>query len=206
MIIECPECHRHREIKVKPGTKQALKAMQRVCSLCRSSNKQLTAEAKAKISKSLIGNQNAKGTIFSAEARQKVSEAGRRRRGIKYKGHRFEKRYAYGRNVKWYTLQYADGTEFKVQGSYELRYAQHLLECGIEFVAHPKSIPYVLDDVQHRYHPDFWLPSLNAYVEIKSNYTLNLPGVMDKITAVQNQGINVLVFADFILKRMQIIT
>lgn len=88
-------------------------------------------------------------------------------------------------NAKIYYLRYPNGEEFWVQGTYEKRYAEHLLEEGIEFVAHPKGLKW-LDELgtKRTYFPDFWLPQNDEYVDVKSEWTMT-DEYFDKIEAVQ---------------------
>ena len=40
----------------------------------------------------------------------------------------------------------------------------------------PPTIWYEIDGTTRRYHPDFWIPSQNIVVEVKSEYTKGLEG------------------------------
>lgn len=88
-----------------------------------------------------------------------------RRRGGPFGGPTFK--------AKWYTLAKPDGSEVKVQGTYERAYAQYLIDNNINFVAQPKPSLTYIDRFggKHQYTPDFFVDGV-GYVEIKSKFTL----------------------------------
>lgn len=110
----------------------------------------------------------------------------------KKKGYSF---WAGGVRVKWHTLNYKNGSEFKVQGSYELQYAKYLLENDINFIAHPKVALKYKDRFggTHSYKPDFWVDEI-GYVEIKSNYTFKKD--KKKIEEIIESGIKLTVLKE----------
>ena len=58
----------------------------------------------------------------------------------------------------------------KVQGSYEYKYAQYMNDNKINWVRSRKiNLKYKLhdDDYTHTYYPDFYLPDVDEYIEIK---------------------------------------
>jgi len=71
---------------------------------------------------------------------------------------------------KWFTLTHDDGTEFKVQGTWEKAFAEWLLRQGTQFEAHRGRISYSLDGQERNYYPDFYLPETDEYIEIKNRY------------------------------------
>lgn len=108
---------------------------------------------------------------------------------------------------KWYELTKPDGTTFKVQGTYELRYAKHLLKLGIvDFVAQPKPGLKYIDQFggTRTYNPDFWVPSLNSFVEIKSSYTISVRGAKRKLELVQQAGHPLIILTETEMKEMGI--
>lgn len=51
---------------------------------------------------------------------------------------------------------------------FEKEVAQYLTNCRIEWVRNEKQFPVYIDGSLHYYIPDFYLPSLNLYIEVKS--------------------------------------
>lgn len=71
---------------------------------------------------------------------------------------------------KWYAIQTPSG-QMKVQGTWELKYAEFLLSNNINFYAHRGRILYIdSDGEEHSYYPDFYLPDENRYIDIKAPY------------------------------------
>jgi len=65
-----------------------------------------------------------------------------------------------------------ENTEILVQGTWEKKYAEWLNEKQIHWTKkHELRISYVDDNgIQRYYHPDFYLPDTNMYIEIKGYY------------------------------------
>lgn len=164
-----------------------------------------TAEYRDKMSAALKGktmSNEHKNKISLSRKGQKPSQETREKMSKNNKG------WASMRNgrSKWYEVQMPDGSISKVQGTYELRYAQHLLSQGIDFVCQPKpGLPYV-DQFggTHTYYPDFWVHSLNSYVEIKSTYTLSLRGARKKLEMVQKANHPLIILTEVELSEMGI--
>lgn len=55
----------------------------------------------------------------------------------------------------------------KLKGSWEVKTAQWLDANNIEWQCEEKPQPYFWDNGWHLYFPDFYLPTLNAYIEVK---------------------------------------
>lgn len=71
-----------------------------------------------------------------------------------------------GNKSKWYTVQ---GT--RCQGLYEVAFALWAHEHSLELQAHVGCLRWLANDGKsHRYFPDFWVPSWNCYVEVKSSW------------------------------------
>lgn len=98
---------------------------------------------------------------------------------------------------KWYEYILPSGNIAKYQG-YEGRYIPVLLRAfGEENICFNKSdipsIKYIgLDNKDHYYFPDFYIPSKNLIIEIKSEYTLNCSYEINmlKFQAVKDAGYN----------------
>lgn len=118
-----------------------------------------------------------------------------------------KQKVAYGRGAKYFVVTNPITEEpFIVQGSYELAYACYLLANKVEFESHCGKLPYFDEEgIQREYHPDFYVPSLNIYVEIKSDYTLGIPGVKQKYAAIKALGHNLLVLSDSQLEKLGVL-
>lgn len=93
---------------------------------------------------------------------------------------------------------------FTVQGTYELAYACHLVANGIQFISHPKPLPYFdKDGNSHLYFPDFYIPEFDVYIEIKSDYTLSMPGIKEKYENVKKMGHKLLILSNKQLKELK---
>lgn len=62
--------------------------------------------------------------------------------------------------------------DIKYQGTYELDFINFCIERDIKFEKGP-TIDYTLNEVNRKYHSDFYIPCLNLICEIKSIWTYN---------------------------------
>jgi hypothetical protein len=69
------------------------------------------------------------------------------------------------------TLHQFKNTDIWYQGSYELDFLEKYYEKYTNIQRAP-SIKYFFNGKLHYYHPDFYIPSLNLIIEIKSSYLL----------------------------------
>jgi len=160
-------------------------------------------EAKLNMSKSRLGNLNQKNFPRDEEYRKKMSKSSTGKiisEATKSKMSKSAKPWLnnkYGR-VRWYEVEMPNGSVQKVQGSYELRYALYLLSQGIDFVTQPRPGLKYTDQFggTRYYNPDFWVPSLNSYVEIKSTYTLSLRGARKKLEMVKKAGYPLIILTE----------
>lgn len=102
----------------------------------------------------------------------------------------------FGNGYKWYEYELPSGKIIKYQG-YENRYIPILIrKYGEENVCFEKSkipkIKYTFKNKTHYYFPDFYVPSKNLIIEIKSVYTLNSQKHRNeaKFKAVIEKGFN----------------
>ena len=82
--------------------------------------------------------------------------------------------------------------EVYLRSSYELDYAKELDEKQIDYEVEFKHIKY-WDSQKQEYKcaiPDFYIPSENLIVEIKSEYTLDKQNMKDKFKAYKDLGYN----------------
>jgi hypothetical protein len=76
---------------------------------------------------------------------------------------------------KWYSFTKQDGAVCKLQGTWELAYANWLDEQSIEFISHKGRISYFDENgVKRSYYPDFYLPKSEEYIDIKNEYHFSL--------------------------------
>lgn len=93
----------------------------------------------------------------------------------------------------WHTSKTYDYKGIKLDSSYELEFAKSLDKNNIVW-KRPKSFTWNKDNKSHRYYPDFFIPSLNVYVDTKNDYLINNVnprfGITDteKINIVQEQN------------------
>lgn len=176
---QCIECKQIRKVKVATI---ALRPGREAPARCRSCSKKagnLSDETRIRLSE-LATERKLWLTTQNEESRVKQSTSMRQA----YAEDRVNMQGSRG-NAKIYYLRYPNGEEFWVQGTYEKRYAEHLLQEGIEFVSHPKGLKW-FDELgtKRTYFPDFWLPQNNEYVDVKSEWTMT-DEYFDKIDAVQ---------------------
>lgn len=69
---------------------------------------------------------------------------------------------------KWYEHMKSNGVVVKLQGTWEVVFAQFLDSLGVEYSAHQGRIPYIDGvGVKRSYYPDFYIPMWDAYVDVK---------------------------------------
>ena len=95
-----------------------------------------------------------------------------------------ETQYVCGWHTAW------NGKEVYLRSSYELDYAKELDDMRVEYDVECLRIKY-FDSIRGLYRcavPDFYIPSQNLIVEIKSDWTLNKQEMIDKRKAYLEQG------------------
>jgi hypothetical protein len=147
---------------------------------------ELCPERRQNISKTLIENKinvGEKNGMKSVEARKKVSDSRKHMNSKNRKIYSDATRRAWAEGkfagvkvgrCKWYAINTPNGP-MKVQGTWELKYAEYLLENNISFYAHRGRISYKdLQEATHSYYPDFYLPDDDRYIDIKAPYFYKL--------------------------------
>ena len=97
---------------------------------------------------------------------------------------------------QWHTTW--NGKEVYLHSSYELDYAKELDEQQIDYEVEYFHIKY-WDSQKQSYRcaiPDFYIPSTNTIVEIKSSWTLDKQNMRDKMKAYQEFGYNTKLICD----------
>jgi hypothetical protein len=89
----------------------------------------------------------------------------------------------------WYDYKHSNGKIYKVQGTWELKFIEWLDEKNIKFECHKGRLPYLHDNIEKNYYPDFFVYDWNCYVDIKSNYVYDKQ--KDKFVSILNKYNNV---------------
>ena len=100
--------------------------------------------------------------------------------------------YKCGWHITW------NNKEVYLRSSFELDYAKELDEKQIDYEVEFKHIKY-WDSQKQEYKcaiPDFYIPSENLIVEIKSSYTLDEQNMKDKFKAYKDLGYNIKLICD----------
>jgi hypothetical protein len=97
---------------------------------------------------------------------------------------------------QWHTTW--NGKEVFLRSSYELDYAEELDKQKIDYDVEALRIKY-FNTKENEYRcaiPDFYIPSKNMIIEIKSNWTLDIQEMKDKVKAYIELGYKVKVICD----------
>ena len=84
----------------------------------------------------------------------------------------------------WHTSRTFEYNGIKLDSSYEVTFAQDLDKNNIKW-ERPKPLLYKLNEVEHRYYPDFYLPEYDVYVDTKNDYLINRVNPKFGITDVE---------------------
>lgn len=78
--------------------------------------------------------------------------------------------------TKWYDHVKPNGDMIRLQGTWEVLYAKYLDAQNINYVAHKGAIWYTrsIDNTKRVYLPDFFLPDVDEYLDIKNDYLLRI--------------------------------
>jgi len=80
-----------------------------------------------------------------------------------------------------YKIKYFKNTDIYYRGTYEFDFLEKYYPL-FPNIMNAKSIKYFYENKEHYYHPDFYIPSLNLIIEIKSEWTIKQQG-KEKINA-----------------------
>lgn len=75
---------------------------------------------------------------------------------------------------EWFSYIKKNGKEIKLQGTWELAFAKWADEKGLDFITHRNRIPYIFENKERSYYPDFFVNEWNCYVDIKNDYHMSL--------------------------------
>ena len=93
------------------------------------------------------------------------------------------------RDVGWYEVENINHKKYVVRGTWEYNVALKLNELNILWERNI-YLNYFIDDVKKLYNPDFYLPELNEYIEVKGYFSEKDKIKMD---AVLDQNPNVII-------------
>lgn len=102
--------------------------------------------------------------------------------------------YKHGRHLTW------NNKEVYFRSQYELDYAIKLDNEGIDYDMECLKIKY-FDTATQSFRcaiPDFYIPSQNLIVEIKSSYTLDIQNMKDRFLEYRKQGYNCICICDHV--------
>lgn len=101
-----------------------------------------------------------------------------------------------GNRCPWYTVT-LNGKTYKCQGRYELAFLKFLVEQQLDFRCHDDLSIHYFDGVKKRvYFADFWVSSWNAYVDVKSQFTLRESEQKLALVTQQIAPVKLLIFAE----------
>lgn len=102
----------------------------------------------------------------------------------------FDANHTYRRpDVKYYPINNILNATYLVHGKWELNIANILNKQNI--VWNNKTYLTYVTDIQRTYHPDFYLPELNVYIEVKGYYS---DEDKQKMKAVLNYNPNIKIY------------
>jgi len=105
----------------------------------------------------------------------------------------------------WHIYVHSDGTEYKVQGKYELAFIKYLDKNNLMFTCHKGKIPYVDDDgLTHHYFPDFFVHDWNCWVDPKATYWYKIQYRKFELLKEQHPGIEIRILTEDKLKQLGI--
>jgi len=93
---------------------------------------------------------------------------------------------------KWYVHTKPDNSTVKLQGTWEVVFAQHMDRLNIEYEAHRGTIKYFYRETERSYHPDFYIPAMDVYVDVKGAFFNELQ--RDKFSAIKECNPNIEVY------------
>ena len=84
------------------------------------------------------------------------------------------------KDVGWYKIKNIENNEYVVRGLWEYNVAKKLNEQNILWIKN-QYLYYFINDIKKTYNPDFYLPELNEYIEVKGYFSKENKIKMDAI-------------------------
>jgi hypothetical protein len=107
--------------------------------------------------------------------------------------------------ANWHTYIHSNGTAYKVQGRYELKFIEYLDNNNLRFECHKGKIPYVADDgLTHHYFPDFYVYEWQSYVDPKATHWYRIQKRKFELMAEQHPDLNLRILLERDLKALGI--
>lgn len=100
------------------------------------------------------------------------------------------------KDIGWYEVQNINNEKFIVRGLWQYNVALKLNELNILWIKN-QYLYYFIDNIKKTYNPDFYLPDLDEYIEVKGYFSekdkIKMDAVLDqntdvKIRFMQNQN------------------
>lgn len=146
--------HRHKEHNVKSKSKNKECFCKYCGELIGKGNYRISWQNHRTSCKEFLKNHTADGhRIWSESEKEHISDV--------------QRKNTY-RRIMRHTQEY-NGTLY--DSSWEVDFAKRLDSLGISYERPKVPIPYIgVDGLQHNYFPDFWVPEIQRFVEIKNSY------------------------------------
>lgn len=208
-VKTCPECGFTRLVNYNST------GMCRSCSTARTNvrlgrgwpilSEEKKIQRSLSISAALKGNTNASGNR-SEEFREKMSVSSSLNSSFRNSETRLKcqktmiSRYGVSNpaHLSFHGTRRFDHNGVKMRSRYETRFASVLDSFGIPWEYEAHRFNFKDGSGSHVYAPDFFLPSLNLFVEVKSDYTYlkDSESVEFQLSAVRDQGCKILLIRD----------
>lgn len=105
------------------------------------------------------------------------------------------------KDVGWYKISNVNNEEFIVRGLWEYNVALKLNDQNILWIRN-QYLNYFVDDVKKTYNPDFYLPDLNEYIEVKGYFSdkdkIKMDAVIDQNPNIKIRFMKVNEYSNFI--------
>ena len=135
------------------------------------SRKRAEAEGRVK-HKVWTEEERIKMSIISKEINKRYwTEERRKEQSEKMKRIAKEKYSSYSTENVSGRVKFIDYNGYKLHGNWELIVAKWLDNLGLTWTNKVTGIPYFYDNSEHMYFPDFYIPSLDLYIEVKGYET-----------------------------------
>lgn len=105
----------------------------------------------------------------------------------------------------WHLYVHSNGTEYRVQGKYELAFIKYLDKNNLTFDCHKGKIPYVADDgLTHYYFPDFYVHEWRAYADPKATHWYRKQYRKFELLAKQHPTVDIRILTEDRLRKLGI--
>jgi hypothetical protein len=156
-------------------------------------NPSQSEKIKIKKENTCLKHYNVKNPNQSPEIKNKIKNTNIQRYGVE---HNMQNVDTYNKGLKTRKLIKLYKNDLYYQGSYEFEFLEKYYE-KYPNIIRGKTIKYTYNDKNKVYFPDFFIPSLNLIIEIKSSWTLKQDIEIDeKKKAVYKYGYNYIMILD----------